>query len=392
MNSEFLRLFDYPPGLFPPGTPMDVMLRYNYERGDFGDVDPDATIAMLMKRFEVRGVINAERRVPNGRVIDIRTAPRADGGFVVTHLDITDRIRIEDELRQAKERAEAAARELREAQQQLVVQEKMASLGQLTAGIAHELKNPLNFVNNFAELSGELLDELCALISPLSAQLDPDQKADFDELVGSLHSNLRKIAEHGRRADGIVKSMLAHSRGGSGEWRNTELNVLIEESLALAYHAARAQDREFNVSFNRHYDPAAGTLDLVPQDMSRVLVNLFTNAFYSVRRRQRDGGENDYRPQLTITTIDCNDKVQIKVHDNGAGMSKPVIDKLFTPFFTTKPTGEGTGLGLSLSYDIVVHQHRGRFDVSSVENEYAEFTITLPRVVPPVSLGERRKP
>lgn len=392
LNSEFLRLWDYPPGLFPPGTPMDVMLRYNYERGDFGDVDPDATIAELMGRFRVKGFVHTERKVPNGRVLDIRTAPRADGGFVVTHVDITDRKRIEDELREAKERAEAVLRELREAQQQLVVQEKMASLGQLTAGIAHELKNPLNFVNNFAELSGELLDEMLELVAPMAEKLPAEVRAEYDDLLASLQSNLRKIADHGRRADGIVKSMLAHSRGGGGEWRNTELNELIEESLALSYHAARAQDREFNVSFVRHLDPAAGRLDLVPQDMSRVLVNLFTNAFYAVRKRQLSGPPVNYRPQLAIETADCGDKVQIRIRDNGIGMPQSVVAKLFTPFFTTKPTGEGTGLGLSLSYDIVVHQHRGRFDVRSAENEYTEFTITLPRVVPAVSLGERRKP
>lgn len=392
INSEFLRLWDYPPGMFPPGTPVQVMLRYNYERGDYGDVEPESTIAELTRRFEVKGVVNSERLVPNnGRILDIRTAPRADGGVVVTHVDITDRKRIENELREAKERAETILRDLREAQQQLIVQEKMASLGQLTAGIAHELKNPLNFVNNFAELSGELLDELNALVEPLADQLPPDRRADFDDLLGDLQGNLRKIADHGRRADNIVKSMLAHSRGGSGEWRATDLNALVEESLALAYHAARAQDRGFNVTFDRRFDPAVGMIDIVPQDVSRVLVNLFTNAFYSVRKRQQNDAAN-YRPLLTVTTSNCEDKVLVKVRDNGMGMRPAVIEKLFTPFFTTKPTGEGTGLGLSLSYDIVVHQHRGRFDVSSVENDYAEFTITLPRTVPAVSLGERRKP
>lgn len=391
-NSEFLRLWDYPPGLFPPGTPMDVILTYNHQRGDYGDVPAGPIVAELSSRFLVKGVINSEREVPNGRILDIRTAPRADGGYVVTHVDITDRKRIENELREAKERAETILKELRETQQQLIVQEKMASLGQLTAGIAHELKNPLNFVNNFAELSGELLEELLALLGPLDDRLGDADRAEVADLVSSLTSNLTKIADHGRRADGIVKSMLDHSRGGGGEWQSTDLNALVDEALALSYHAVRAQNRDFNSELERRFDPAVGSLNLVPQDVSRVLVNLFTNAFYALRKRRQKESGPDYRPLLTVATVDCGWKVEIRIRDNGIGMSQSVIAKLFTPFFTTKPTGEGTGLGLSLSYDIVVHQHRGRFDVSSVENDHSEFTITLPRAVPVVSLGERRKP
>ncbi len=391
-NSEFLRLWDYPPGLFPPGTPMDVMLQYNHQRGDYGDVPAEPIVAELSSRFLVKGVINSERSVPNGRILDIRTAPRADGGYVVTHVDITDRKRIENELREAKERAENILKELRETQQQLIVQEKMASLGQLTAGIAHELKNPLNFVNNFAELSEELMDEILALLKPLEDRLSSEDRADVADLVGSLKSNLHKIVDHGRRADGIVKSMLDHSRGGGGEWQSTDLNALVDEALALSYHAVRAQDRNFNTDLARHFDPSVGSLNLVPQDVSRVLVNVFTNAFYALRKRRQQDNSPDYRPLLTVATIDCGWKVEIRIRDNGIGMSQSVIAKLFTPFFTTKPTGEGTGLGLSLSYDIVVHQHRGRFDVSSVEHDHSEFTITLPRAVPAVSLGERRKP
>ncbi len=391
LNSEMLRLWDYPPGLFPPGTPMDVMLHYNHERGDYGDGDPSEKIAMMRSQLLRKGAHNAERRVPSGRVLDIRTAPRADGGMVVTHMDITDRKRIEDELREAKERAETLLRELQETQQQLIVQEKMASLGQLTAGIAHELKNPLNFVNNFADLSGELLDELLELLGPLDDRLNANDRADAEDLIDSLKGNLLKIANHGRRADSIVKSMLAHSRGGGGEWQSADVNALVDEALTLAYHAVRAQDRDFNTAFVRHYDPAVGEVKIVPQDISRVLVNLFTNSFYALRKRQTLDREGDYSPTLTIVTCDCKDKIEIRVHDNGIGMSQSVIEKLFTPFFTTKPTGEGTGLGLSLSYDIVVHQHKGRFDVSSVENDHAEFTITLPRAATAMALGERRK-
>jgi two-component system, NtrC family, sensor kinase len=391
LNSELLRLWDYPPGLFPPGTPMDIMLLYNHQRGDYGDCDPTQKIAEIRRQFMAKGAHNSERRVPSGRVLDIRTAPRADGGMVVTHMDITVRKRIEDELREAKERAETLLHELRETQQQLIVQEKMASLGQLTAGIAHELKNPLNFVNNFAELSGELLDELFTLLGPLDERLNASDRAEAEDLIGSLKGNLHKIADHGRRADNIVKSMLAHSRGGGGEWQSTDLNAIVEEALALAYHAVRAQERDFNTCFVRRFDPLIGEIKIVPQDISRVLVNLFTNAFYALRKRQLAEIGTDFAPTLMVQTSDCGEKVEIRIRDNGIGMSQSVIEKLFTPFFTTKPTGEGTGLGLSLSYDIVVHQHRGRFDVSSVENDHAEFTITLPRAVSAMSLGERRK-
>ena len=391
-NSEYFRLWDYPPGMFPPGTPVAETLYYNHRRGDYGDVPCEETVAELCTRFLVKGVINSERQVPtNGRILDIRTAPRADGGYVITQHDITDRKRIEDELREAKERAEAILKELRETQQQLIVQEKMASLGQLTAGIAHELKNPLNFVNNFAELSEELLDETLALLEPLNDHLDDATRADVDELVGNLQSNLRKIADHGRRADNIVKSMLAHSRGGGGEWQTTDLNALVEEALSLSYHAVRAQDRNFNATLERRFAGDVGEVKLVPQDMSRVLVNLFTNSFYAIRKRQLTSGDPVYEPTLTVSTEARGTEVSIRIRDNGVGMSPAVIDKLFTPFFTTKPTGEGTGLGLSLSYDIVVYQHRGRFDVFSIENEHSEFTITLPRTVTAMSLGERRK-
>ncbi|MBP2299664.1 PAS domain-containing sensor histidine kinase [Azospirillum picis] len=390
-NSEYFRLWDYPPGMFPPGTHVSITLDYNYDRGDYGKAPREEVIPRMLAKFQVKGLANAERVIPNGRIVDIRTAPRADGGYVITQYDITDRKRIENELREARDRAEAILQELRETQQQLIVQEKMASLGQLTAGIAHELKNPLNFVNNFAELTGELLDELLALMGPLDDRLSPQAVEEVDALVGDLQSNLRKIADHGRRADRIVKSMLDHSRGGGGEWQRTELNGLVEEALALSYHASRAQDPHFNTTFLRDLDPAVGELQLVPQDISRVLVNLFTNSFYALRKRQLICGDPDYQPTLHVATRDCGDKIVIQIRDNGTGIPQSVIGKLFTPFFTTKPTGEGTGLGLSLSYDIVVHQHRGRFDVASVENQYAEFTITLPRAAASVSLGERRK-
>ena len=264
-----------------------------------------------------------------------------------------------------------AHEQLKQAQANLVHAEKMASLGQLTAGIAHEIKNPLNFVNNFSELSGELLHELReTMASPAAEQ---------EELIITLTANLAKIAEHGRRADGIVTSMLLHSRGGSGERLATDLNALVEEALNLAFHGARARDRSFNITLERDFDPALGPIELVSQDITRVLLNLFGNGFYATNKRLHEGTDANFRPSLRVTTRDLGEHVEIKVRDNGVGMPPDVQAKLFTPFFTTKPTGEGTGLGLSISYDIVTQQHGGTITVESRPGEFTEFTVRLPR-------------
>ena len=255
----------------------------------------------------------------------------------------------------------------------------MASLGQLTAGIAHEIKNPLNFVNNFADLSVELLDELKETAAPALAALDNAKRADIDEVVGMLTGNLEKIAEHGRRADGIVKSMLEHSRGASGERREVDLNDLVEEALNLAYHGARAQDQNFNITLERDLDAAIAPIELAPQEVTRVLLNLFGNGFYAANKRRRDGAVADFRPLLKVTTHDLGETVEIRVRDNGTGIPPEIRDKLFQPFFTTKPTGEGTGLGLSISWDIVTQQHGGTIAVDSRVGEFTEFTIRLPR-------------
>jgi len=253
----------------------------------------------------------------------------------------------------------------------------------LTAGIAHEIKNPLNFVNNFADLSVELLDELKETAAPAISALAEDERADVDEIVGMLTGNLGKIAEHGRRADGIVRSMLEHSRGESGERRKVDLNTLVEEALNLAYHGARAQDQSFNITLERDLDPAIPPIELVPQDMTRVFLNLFGNGFYAAAKRQRDGTRPgagaDFSPVLKVSTRDLGDAVEIRIRDNGTGIPPEIRDKLFQPFFTTKPTGEGTGLGLSISYDIVVQQHDGTIEVDSRVGEYTEFAIHLPR-------------
>ena len=273
----------------------------------------------------------------------------------------------------------AAHDELKATQASLIHAEKMASLGQLTAGIAHEIKNPLNFVNNFASLSVELLDELKQTARPAINALGADKRAEVDEVIDMLTGNLEKIAEHGRRADGIVKSMLAHSHGGSGERQQVDLNALIEEALNLAYHGARAQDRDFNITFERELDRTLAPIELVPQDVTRVLLNLFGNAFYAADKRRREAAGAAFQPVMRVATRDLGKEVEIRVRDNGTGILPELRDKLFQPFFTTKPTGEGTGLGLSISYDIVTQQHGGTITVDSRVGEFTEFTVRLPR-------------
>ena len=282
-----------------------------------------------------------------------------------------------EDQRQREHDLRIAHEELKAAQASLVHAEKMASLGQLTAGIAHEIRNPLNFVNNFAELSHELLEELREAIGGEADGIDGG--ADLDELIATLGGNMSKIAEHGRRADSIVTSMLLHSRGGTGERRRTDLNALVDEALNLAFHGARAQDRSFNVTLERDFDPSLTPLEIVPQDITRVLLNLFGNGFYAVKKRRDEQSDSAYQPILRVTTLDLEGQVEIRVRDNGIGMPPEIRAKLFTPFFTTKPTGEGTGLGLSISYDIVVQEHGGTITVDSQPREFTEFTLRLPR-------------
>jgi signal transduction histidine kinase len=295
---------------------------------------------------------------------------------------LVEQSRRERELRAAHE-------ELKATQASLIHAEKMASLGQLTAGIAHEIKNPLNFVNNFATLSVELLDELKEAARPAISALGADKRAEVDEVIDMLTANLEKIAEHGQRADGIVKSMLAHSRGAGGERQRVDLNALTEEALNLAYHGARAQDPNFNITLEREFDRTIAPIELVPQDVSRVLLNLFGNGFYAADKRSREAPDAAFRPVLKVVTRDLGNEVEIRVRDNGTGIPTEFHDKLFQPFFTTKPTGEGTGLGLSISYDIVTQQHGGTITVDSRVGEFTEFTIRLPRSRQAATAGTR---
>jgi GAF domain-containing protein/signal transduction histidine kinase len=266
--------------------------------------------------------------------------------------------------------------ELRTAQDRLVQTEKLASLGQLTAGIAHEIKNPLNFVNNFSALSAELIDELNAVLKP--AALDGKVREEIDELTHMLKGNLEKVVQHGKRADSIVKNMLLHSREGAGEHRPADINAIVEESLNLAYHGARAERSGFNITLQRDLDPEAGLIDLYPQEITRVFLNLISNGFYAATKR-KEAGADGFEPMLSASTKNLGNKVEIRIRDNGTGIPLEVKEKMFNPFFTTKPAGEGTGLGLSMSHDIVVKQHGGKIDVDTQPGAFTEFIITLPR-------------
>jgi GAF domain-containing protein/signal transduction histidine kinase len=377
-NRNFLHMLDIPETW--PATPRTFadMTDYLTARGEFGDMPPP-DMAAPSRDGEVRP-IRYERTRPNGRVLEVRRNPIPGGaGFVFIYSDITERKLAEQSILAAREAAEHALADLKLAQANLVQSEKMASLGALTAGIAHEIKNPLNFVNNFASLSHELLDELKETAAPAFATLDADKRDEIDETMTMLAGNLEKIQEHGKRADGIVKSMLAHSRGGSGDRREADVNALVEESLNLAYHGARAQDQNFNITLERDYDKAMKPIELVPQDVTRVFLNLCGNGFYAANKRRKDGGNDAFRPMLKVATRDLGDVVEVRIRDNGIGIPPDIKDKLFQPFFTTKPTGEGTGLGLSISYDIVTQQHGGTIAVDSAVGDFTEFTIRLPR-------------
>ena len=259
----------------------------------------------------------------------------------------------------------------------LVQAEKMASLGQLTAGIAHEIKNPLNFVNNFSGVSAELIDELQDVLERVSA--DDKTRAEIKELTDTLHGNLDKVVQHGKRADAIVKNMLLHSREGSGEHRVVDINAIVEESLNLAYHGARAEKQGFTITLQRSFDPSAGEIDVFPQDITRALLNLISNGFYAATKRKAEVNGGDYEPTLTTATKNLGDRVEISIRDNGIGIPPDVKAKMFNPFFTTKPAGEGTGLGLSISHDIIVKQHGGSIEVNTQPGEFTEFRIVLPR-------------
>jgi len=282
----------------------------------------------------------------------------------------------EMELKQAKkikmayEKLEVAHNELKATQSQLIQSEKMASLGELTAGIAHEIQNPLNFVNNFSELSEELMDELVE-------EIRNNSETGIEEIIADLKQNLNKINNHGKRASSIVKGMLDHSRTSKGNKILTDINLLTDEYLRLSYHGLRAKDKSFNANFKTDFDSSLPKISIVPQDFGRVVLNLINNAFYTVNKKRKVITEG-YQPTVTIRTRKIEDAIEISIKDNGEGISKEITDKIFQPFFSTKPTGEGTGLGLSLAYDIVSKGYGGKLTVDSKKGSYTEFSIILP--------------
>ncbi len=293
--------------------------------------------------------------------------------------------KLADELKEKNTELEETLKDLKTAQHQVIMQEKLASLGQLTAGIAHEIKNPLNFVNNFSEVSGELIEEAREVLGEVRDQVPEDARDEVEGILDDLTANLQKIHQHGKRADGIVHSMLEHSRSQSGERRAVDLNALLKQYADLAYHAMRAQDQMFNVTWEEDLDGGMGDVEVVPQDLSRVFLNLITNACQATfeRARNSDGG---YEPRIRLSSKRGDRQAEFRIRDNGPGIPQDMIKKIFEPFVTTKPTGEGTGLGLSLSQDIVA-QHGGLMGVDSEPGSFTEFWITLP-VPEPAPTGQ----
>jgi two-component system, NtrC family, sensor kinase len=286
----------------------------------------------------------------------------------------------EAEQQQTRELAKSLDN-LRTTQDRLVQTQKLASLGQLTAGIAHEMKNPLNFVNNFSGISAELIVELQEAFADVN--VNDERRGEIDELMDTLRGNLDKVVQHGKRADGIVRSMLLHSGQSSAEHQSTDINALVDESLNRAYYNARAEQRGFNIKLERSFDPAAGEVDLFPREITRALLNLISNGFYAATKRKVEA--NDHEPVLVAATKNLGDHVEIRIRDNGSGIPADVKEKMFDPFFTTKPAGEGTGLGLSISHDIIVKQHGGSIEVKTEPGKFAEIRVILPRASGAVS-------
>ena len=329
--------------------------------------------APLFRGEDIVGMLVVRRRTPGAfpqSTVDLIKTFAAQSVLTIQNARLFANVET-----RTRELAQSLA-DLRTAQNRLIQTEKLASLGQLTAGIAHEIKNPLNFVNNFSAVSSELIDELQEAVR--GGQIDEKTRTEITELTDMLRGNLDKVVQHGKRADSIVKNMLLHSRQGSGEHQPADINAIIEESLNLAYHGARAEKQGFNITLERSFDPTVGKVDLFPQEITRVLLNLIANGFYATTKRkaQTDGG---YEPTLSAATKNLGDRVEIRIRDNGTGIPPEVKEQMFNPFFTTKPAGEGTGLGLSLSHDIVVKQHSGSIEVDTGPGEFTEFRIVLPR-------------
>jgi signal transduction histidine kinase len=354
----------------------DVLADPNYRASEYqrlGDYRTMLGIPMLREGAPIGVFILTRQQVRpfTDRQIELVT------GFADQAVIAIENVRLFDEVQVRTRELAASLDELRTAQDRLVQTEKLASLGQLTAGIAHEIKNPLNFVNNFSSLSAELIDELDETLAP--APLDQKMRVEVAELTQMLKSNLEKVVQHGKRADSIVKNMLLHSREGSGERRSASINGLVEESLHLAYHGARAEKAGFNIMLDHDLDPDAGAVEVYPQEITRALLNLISNGFYAATQRKAEARDEAFEPVLKAATRNLGRTVEIRIRDNGTGITPEVREKIFNPFFTTKPTGEGTGLGLSMTHDIIAKQHGGTIDVVTEPGAFTEFIITLPR-------------
>jgi GAF domain-containing protein/signal transduction histidine kinase len=337
-------------------------------------------VAPLFRGDDIVGMLVVRRRAPGAfapSTVDLMKTFAAQSAVTIHNA------RLYESVETRTRELAASLQDLRTAQDRLVQTEKLASLGQLTAGIAHEIKNPLNFVNNFSSVSVELIDELQDTLRTII--IDDKTRTDITEVSDMLRGNLEKVVQHGKRADSIVKNMLLHSRQGSGEHQPVDINALVEESLNLAYHGARAEKQGFNITLLRSLDPTAGQVDLFPQEITRVLLNLISNGFYAATKRKGESGGSEREPILSASTKNLGDSVEIRIRDNGAGIPPEVKEKMFNPFFTTKPAGEGTGLGLSLSHDIIVKQHAGSIEVDTKTGEFTEFRIVLPRAAAAVA-------